>query len=210
MMSQYLRMILLFISAYFACATVFARDLGVVGDVYDILEEDLLKTIEDRYNGMKQTGEWGRLQTTWQKQVVSYADRPTPVSGVSVTQAARSFMFDPTITLSRDILDASGQVVAPVGTVVNPLSKMSLHKTLLFIDADDDRQLAWAMKIDKQLEGRTKWILVKGSVSAASNKIQRPVYFDQGGKIVSHFHIEHVPAKLYQEELHIKIEECLP
>lgn len=187
-----------------------ARDLGVVGDVYDILEEDLFQTIESRYHSMKESGEWGNLQTAWQKQVIQYADRPTPVKSVSSTLVARTFTFDPSITLSHDVLDAEGHVVAASGTTVNPLKVLGLHKTLLFIDADDNRQLIWAKKQEKPLQGKTKWILVKGSVSETSKYLNAPVYFDQGGKLVSHFHIEHVPAKLYQEDLHLKIEECLP
>lgn len=209
-MTNILLKIIIFMLASCVINTVYAKDLGVVGDVYDILEEDLLQTIENRYHTMKESGEWQKLQAGWQKQVVQYADRPTPVKSVSTTLAARTFSFDPSITLSHDVLDAEGHVIAASGTTVNPLKMLGLHKTLLFIDADDDRQLIWAKKQDKALQGKTKWILVKGSVSEASKAISAPVYFDQGGKLVNHFNIKHVPAKLYQEDLHLKIEECLP
>lgn len=184
--------------------------LGVVGQTYAILEDDFLQLIETRYQTMKTNGEWDKAQKAWQKQMVSYADRPNPVYGITTTTSYREYHFDPSIELSHDIISPDGQIVAKAGTVVNPLEMMTLHKTVLFIDADDQKQLLWAIQKDKEREGKTKWILVKGSITDTIKKLQRPVYFDQGGKLTTHFKIKHVPAMLQQDGLLLKIEECLP
>lgn len=201
---------LLALIAFSLVNIVFAKDLGVVGQTYAIGEDDFLQVMESRYNKMKDNGEWEQLQKNWQNQIVHYADRPSPVFGITHTTKKRIYYFDPSITLSKDIITPTGQLIAKSGTVVNPLAIVPLHKALLFIDADDPKQIVWAMSMDKAHEGKTKWILVNGSVSAVVKKLQKPIYFDQAGKLTSHFKIQHVPTLLQQEGLVLKIEECLP
>lgn len=201
---------LLALSLFFLAQVAFAKDLGVVGQTYAIGEDDFLQVMESRYNKMKDNGEWEQVQKNWQNQIVHYADRPSPVFGITHTTKRRIYYFDPSIALSKDIITPTGQLIAKSGTVLNPLAIVPLHKALLFIDADDPRQIVWAMRMDKTYEGKTKWILVNGSVSAVVKKLQKPVYFDQVGKLTSHFKIQHIPALLQQEGLVLKIEECLP
>jgi len=187
-----------------------AKNLGVAGQTYLILEDDFLQLVEARYQAKKENGEWDKLQKAWQRQIVHDADRPRPVYGVTTTISHRVFHFDPSIELSHDIIGLDGQAVAKAGTVINPLEMMTLHKALLFINADDSKQIDWAIKKDKERKGKTKLILVNGSITDTIKKIQKEVYFDQGGKMTTHFKIEHVPAVLQQDGLSLKIEECLP
>jgi len=189
---------------------LYAKDLGVVGQVYTILEDDFLQLVEARYQSMKNNGEWDRNIKAWQKQIIDNVERPSPVLGLTQTTVHRSYYVDPSIELAHNIYAADGQIIANAGTVVNPLDRMTFHKTLLFIDADNPKQIAWAIKQDRERDGKTKWILVNGSISDTVKSQQKPVYFDQGGKLISHFKIEHVPAMLYQNGKQIKIEECLP
>jgi conjugal transfer pilus assembly protein TraW len=184
--------------------------LDVIGQTYAILEDDFLTLVETRYHAMKANGEWDKKQKAWQKQMVSYADRPTPVAAVTTTQSRRVYYVDPSIELSHDIKGLHGEIIARSGTVINPLEIIPLHKTLLFINADDEKQLNWAIKKDKELKEKTKWILVKGSITDTIQKVKKPVYFDQAGKLTKRFNIHHVPAALQQENLSLKIEECVP
>jgi conjugal transfer pilus assembly protein TraW len=188
----------------------YAKDLGVVGQTYTILEDDFLNLVETRYQTMKVNGEWDKTQKAWQKQIVRYADRPKPVDTVTKSHTHRVYYFDPSIELSHDIIGLNGETIAKAGTVINPLEIMPLHETLLFINADDSKQLSWAIKKDKELEGKTKWILVNGSITDTIQKIKKQVYFDQEGRLTSHFKMEHVPATLQQDGLSLKIEEYVP
>lgn len=187
-----------------------SKDLGVVGQAYIILEDDFFQLVEKKYQTMKTNGEWDKTQKAWQKQIVHYADRPHPVDDVTTTQSPRVYQFDPSITLSHDIFSYDRTMIAKAGTVINPLEMMPLHKALLFINADDLKQMEWALKKDKIFHGKTKWILVKGSIAETVKKLKKEVYFDQGGKLVSHFKIKHVPAILQQDGLLLKIDECVP
>jgi len=188
----------------------YAKDLGVVGQTYPVLEDDFLQLIETRYHTMKLNGEWEKAEKAWQKQMLQVADRPKPLATVTTTQTHRVYYFDPSIELSHDIRGPNNEIIAKSGTIINPLEIMPLHKTLLFINADDPDQISWAIKKDNELKGKTKCILVDGSISSAIKKFNKPVYFDQGGTLTKHFKIEHVPTTLQQEGLSLKIEEHVP
>lgn len=192
------------------CQTVLSKELGVVGQTYNISEDDFLQLIEKRYQHLKVSGEWDRKQQAWQKKMVEAADRPLAVNTVTITQVKRIYRIDPSITLSHDIVGLDGQIIARSGTTINPLAILPLHKALLFINADDPKQMEWGVKQDKQLQGKTKWILVSGSITSTVKKLHKAVYFDQGGKLVAHFKIQHVPAMLQQDGLLLKIEEAVP
>lgn len=189
---------------------VFAKNLGTTGQTYDILEGDFIQLIETRYQHMKTSGEWDRKQQAWQQKMLQSADRPRPVDSITTAQVNRTYHIDPSITLSRDIVNLDGRIIARTGTSVNPLAILPLRKTLLFINADDAKQVAWAITKNKLLEDKTKLIVVNGSIKQMVNKLQKAVYFDQGGQLTTHFKIKHVPAMLQQDGLLLKIEEVIP
>lgn len=43
----------------------FAKDIGVFGPTYPILEENILSFIEKRVQALTQSGKWQRLQSAW-------------------------------------------------------------------------------------------------------------------------------------------------
>src|SRR5262245_36868441 len=88
-----------------------AKDLGVFGQTYPILEDDFLKLIELRYKEMKENGEWSEKQKNWQSQIINYAERPKAVAGISTTKKPRAFFIDPSIVISQDIFGVNGEVI---------------------------------------------------------------------------------------------------
>jgi len=53
-------------------------------------------------------------------------------------------------------------------------------------------------------------VLVNGSVPDTEKTLRQIIYFDQAGKLASHFYIEHVPAIITQEGKQLKISEEVP
>ena len=106
--------------------------------------------------------------------------------------------------------DANGKTFITAGTRVNPLSIVTLHSALAFYDSDDNEEVTWAKKVNKKYKNKIKFILVNGSISSQSKLLHQPIYFDQAGKLTHKFHIEHVPALVYQQGLTLKIEEVIP
>jgi conjugal transfer pilus assembly protein TraW len=132
------------------------------------------------------------------------------VDGITRTVKTRSWKVDPSIVLDHDVATPDGKLIAAAGTRVNPLAYISLSKTLIFYNGDDETQVTWAVAQDKKLKGRDKLVLINGSVLAQERQFKKPIYFDQGGKLISRFGIKHVPALVSQAGLALHVSEVTP
>jgi conjugal transfer pilus assembly protein TraW len=179
---------LLFIVLSSAIHLADATSLGTDGEVYPIVEPDLLQLIQANVAAQSQAfREWN--QNNYERM-----DRQPRVEGLSRTQQSRVVLFDPTVTLPN------------IG-VINPLDTVSLTQPLIFYDADDKQQVQWVQQIDQQLHGNAKLILVGGSVLSQMQLFHKKIYFDQEGKLTARFQLKHVPVLMTQEGKHLKIQE---
>lgn len=174
-----------------------ARDYGQQGAVWPVVEPDLLAQIHARLAHLEKTGETARLNEELKRRTIARVNRPEPVAGVGSAAATRSWRFDPTITVDRNIADDKGRVIIAAGTRVNPLDTVPLRAPLVFLDGDDPAQLAWAAR--RFGRTRPKLILVRGAPLELMKARQRRFYFDQGGSLVKHFGIRAVPATVEQQ-----------
>ena len=62
---------------------LYAKNCGVIGDVYPIQEEDFLTFIERQVSTMQKNGEWGRIQRDAQNRVQQHIDRPLPLTSIT-------------------------------------------------------------------------------------------------------------------------------
>lgn len=189
---------------------VYAKDFGVLGEVYPIKETDFLEFIKTKLKNMEQNGELKKMQEQMTATVKGHIDRPTPVAGITRTIKNRHWQFDPTFTVTRDFTDNHGRVFAHAGEKYNPLKIAPWRNVWLFYDADDKEQVNWVMQEDKKLQGKDKLILVNGSVFTQMQLFKKRIYFDQYGKITAKLGITHVPAEVRQKEEVLKISEILP
>jgi len=187
-----------------------AKNLGVIGEVYPIQAEDFLTFIERQVSTMQKNGEWARIQREAQSRVQQHIDRPAPLTSISKTTIAKSWEYDPSISLPYDLHDQEGHVFAKAGTTVNPLNIVTLHTALAFYDADDVDEVQWAKKINKTYAGRIKFVLINGSVSSQEKILHQPIYFDQEGRLTHRFGIQHVPALVNQSGDALRIDEVKP
>jgi len=174
-----------------------ARDYGQHGTVWSVIEPDLLEQIHARLTHLEKTGETAKLNEELKQRTIARVNRPEPVAGISAAAAARSWRFDPTISVERDIADDKGRVIVAAGTRVNPLDTVPLRVPLVFLDGDDPEQLAWATR--RYASTKAKLILVRGAPLELMKARQRRFYFDQGGNLVKHFGIRAVPATVKQQ-----------
>lgn len=174
-----------------------ARDYGQQGAVWPIAEPDLLQQIHARLTQLERTGETARLNEQLKQRTIARINRPQPVAGLVQASIDRTWRFDPTITVERDIADNRGRVIVAAGTRVNPLDTVPLRSPLVFLDGDEPAQLAWALK--RFGSTPAKLILVKGAPLELMKARQRRFYFDQGGTLVKRFGIRAVPASVEQQ-----------
>lgn len=189
----------------FLCALspILAKDFGVHGTLFEILEEDLLKSFS---KGLKNPEE--EKQEAWRKKLEEKVKRPTPVSGLLETKQYKSFEFDPTLVVEEDIVDDRGNVLAKKGDKINPCSGQEREGGFLFFDGDQNEHVLWA----ETHEDNFQWVLTRGSPIELEEilrkkNVSKSVFFDQGGVYTKHFGIKNVPCRMMQKGEKIVIEE---
>ena len=199
--------ILLCVSAPLA----FAKNLGVEGSVYSIVEPDMLSGIRQKLIALQKSGELERQKAAVIQRTVQHLLRPVPVAGVHDLPPGKKPVtrtFDPSLALNQDIKSVNGAIIAHKGTRINPLDTMRFHERLVFINGDNDRQIQWlvhSLRIAQQRAATTekiretlKIILVNGNIQDAATALHHRVYFDQRGTLCRHFNIVHTPTVVYQ------------
>ena len=184
-----------------------ATDLGVIGPTYEISEPHLLQMIEQRLREKERSGELGRLEAEARKRGIATVKHPPPVTGLRPTDTMRTFYFDPSFTLDRNIFGPQGELLFAAGTRKNPLEVVSLSRHLLFFDARDPRQVGRARQLIAFYQGRVKPILVGGSYLDLMQSWHLPVYYDQQGLLTRRLGITQVPALVSQDGLRLRIDE---
>jgi conjugal transfer pilus assembly protein TraW len=188
-------------------AGVRAMDLGVIGPTYEISEPHLLQMIEQRLREKERSGELVRLEAEARKRSIATVKNPPPVTGLRATDAVRTFYFDPSFTLDRNLLGPQGELLFAAGTRKNPLEVVSLSRHLLFFDARDPRQVGRARQLIALYQGRVKPILVGGAYLDLMQSWHLPVYYDQQGLLTRRLGITQVPALVSQDGLRLRIDE---
>ncbi|EKE01924.1 MAG: hypothetical protein ACD_21C00022G0003 [uncultured bacterium] len=190
----------------FVVSTAFAKDLGVWGAVFEIEEQDIREFIYARLDQMQQNGELEKINASFIKNVKNHSLRPAPVVGLTTTKNPKTFYYDPTYVLAKNIEDEKGKIIAKAGTVINPLDTVTLHSVWFFLDADDKRQIQWALENAKKHD-YVKYILVCGNIKDAGEALGDRIYFDQNGLIAKQLGIKHIPCIVKQEGKKLKIQE---
>ena len=181
-----------------------AKDYGQVGTVFPIIEPDLLRVIEAKLKSMQATGQIDAMNQRLADRTRAKVNRPDPVVGIDRASKPRSWLYDPSIVIDHDIRDQKGQLIAAKGKRVNPLDYVVIKTPLVFIDGDDDAQVAWAMK---RYDDKAKLILVRGAPLELMTRRQRRFYFDQNGTLTTKFGITAVPAVVEQSGRAMRVTE---
>lgn len=191
------------------CSLLSGKDLGVYGELFPVAETNLVEVIQSKLAKLEQDGSLKTYQAQVQSKVEAKLKRPAAVSSVVHTKKPKTFTFDPSITVTADLKDHKGQVFHKKGEVVNPLHYRSMTKPLVFIDGDELKHIAWALKALKKYP-LAKVILVKGEPLKLMNELGITIYFDQFGKLTQKLGIGQVPALVTQDNSLLKIEEVYP
>lgn len=188
------------------CVELAARDLGSMGSTYPITEPDMLDAIIAKLKAKEASGELKRLQNEAEQRARRNIENPKPLPIPKAT-AARSHYFDPSVTVPENIVDDGGNVVVAAGTTRNPLDVVSMVSDLLFIDARDPRQVAFARRYMDASQKPVKTILTGGSFIKLMNEWKVPVYYDQDGSLTRKLGIAAVPSRVTQDGRMLRIDE---
>lgn len=194
-------------AASLICLPVSAGHLGSIGPTYEVAEPDMLDWIEARVRAKVESGEAERYQRERADEIKRKLANPEPLKTVSKALQDRTFYYDPTFVVEEHVRDDKGAVMVPAGTTVNPLDRVGLSKPLVFFDARDPRQVAFAKKFMDSKLGAVLPVLVGGSYLDLMSRWKVPVYFDQQASLIRRFGIQHVPAIVQQEGRRLRIDE---
>ena len=189
-------------------APLSAKDLGVRGAAWPVVEPDLLAEIEARLTTMRRSGELARFEAEARERARSRLEEPEPVPGIAPARRDRSRSFDPSITVDRDIRAHDGTLIAAAGTRVDPFAYAPLTRDLLFVDGRREVEIAWALA-----HGRpSKIVLLAGRPLDLARRHGRPFHFDQGGRLAARFGIAATPSLVRREDIragnaHLRIVE---
>ena len=146
----------------------------------DRITSELSKAEED--------GRLARFNGHVQDQLVSAYTRQPALALARVTRPS-SRLFDPSLTVMRDIRDHRGILIAAAGTRINPLDRLPLPATLIFIDGRDPDQLAFALGYP----GHKKIILTGGNPQRLMQMHDHQLFYDQKGVLSEKFQLKAVP-----------------
>jgi conjugal transfer pilus assembly protein TraW len=183
-----------------------SKDLGVYGEVFDIQEKNIVEVIIHKLSLMQKSGKLDEYNQKIQDRVKSQIERPKPVEGIVHTTTPRTFNYDPSITVTKDLKNHEGVVFHHAGSNVNPLHYKTMRSPLLFIDGDDHNHLTWAF-FQLKRHPMAKVILINGIPLKIMEEIGIRIYFDQHGTITKKLGIKQVPAIVFQEGEVLKIQE---
>lgn len=183
-----------------------ARDLGTMGELFPIAEPDLMALIEAKVASLVAGEGLKRMEAEFQSKARAFAEAP-PGRKLPRATESRTFTFDPSITLGRDLADQNGVVFASAGTQVNPLAYSHFDKVILFIDGDDPDQVAWALAQGDEIS--TLIVLTSGRPLDLSRRFGRRFWFDQNAVLSTRFQIAHLPSRVTRADPVLQIEEVV-
>lgn len=185
-------------------SSCFGKDLGQLGEIFSIVEDDLLKVMMNKLQYLEQTGELQQHQQYVQNKVKQRVLEPV-ANKLPETVKQREFYYDPTITVEEDLSDSRGNIFKRKGEKINPLNIYSFKPAWLFFDGNSKNQKQFAL--NKLKHHQLKLILIAGKPLDLMQEIKQPVYFDQFGWLIKKFNITQVPALVEQQGKKLKITE---
>ncbi|MDC5808805.1 type-F conjugative transfer system protein TraW [Vibrio europaeus] len=202
------------------CTTTMAssKDFGIIGPTFPIGEIDMLQWIEQRLKHFERTGKLADLQNEFQSRVKRKVQNPAPLP-LSTTTTPETFYVNPSLTFPAPVLHPqTGEIIAAKGQTINPFDSatwptkhaegfpnVELSKVLLFLDARDAKQRAFAKQFTHKKP--IKYVLTGGHIEQTAQLLGARIYHAQDGFITHKLHIKHVPSLAYQEGVRWRIDE---
>jgi len=186
--------------AVLSVATVSAKDLGVHGATFPILERDIRQAMIEQAAQV----EWDKVQEDVRESGRVYLDN-LPKRRLPTAAQDQVVWLDPSIELGSDIQvpvkqpdgTFSWQVLASKGTRVNPLETTRPVTALLFFDGSDPDQFAAVQEVLRREPLRVVPVEAgQGSVRTGTETFARPV-FHANDAMVARFQVRYLPSIVF-------------
>ncbi len=182
---------------------VCAKDLGVVGTTYPIVERDAIEEIMEKARQV----DWGKVVDKSKMTSAIKRFKPGGIKNLPRASGSRTFQVDMTYSLEADITDKAGRVLYPKGFTFNPLDYVHNPGTVfVVINGADREQVSWFKKSRYANDMNVTLMLTDGSYYELSRELKRPVFYAVHG-IIERFGLEYVPSVIQQKGRIMEVRE---
>ena len=178
------------------------------GATWPIAEPDLLEEIEARLLEMERSGELARLEQEARADARRKLEEPDPAPGIAPAKEERTRLFDPAITVARDIRTPGGVLIAAAGTRVNPLERMTPCPR----PAVRRRQAQGRDRLGARARGRERAAFEdraarRTAAGADAANTAGPSTSTRGGRLAQRFGLRFTPSLVEQAGTQLRITE---
>lgn len=186
--------------ALLCSAVAYAKDYGVQGNTWPIIEIDVRKLMVESASRV----DWTKVQDHLKDSGKNYVE-DLPKRHLSVIGETKTTWYDPSITLSSDIRapveQASGQykwqVLYPAGTKVNPLTKFRPLTAMLLFDGSNAHQLELVKEVLKLEPNRIVPVEAgAGDLGKEAKELGRPVFY-ASDTMMTKYPVKYLPSLMY-------------
>ena len=189
----------------FMASSGFARDLGTFGAVYDIVEKDALKELEEKAKSVDFSKAVDRNALVKRSRDFTPEDvKETRMIGPA--RKDRTFFVDMTYNLERDIRDDKGNTIYPTGYAFNPLSYVTYPRILIILNGKWPEQIRWFEQSSYAKDAQVTLLLTDGSYNELSRLLKRPVFY-ASTRLIEAFRIQAVPSVVRQLGAYMEVTE---
>lgn len=174
--------------------TVGLNNFGKQGPTSHVAEENIIHVLQQRTRAMDMDGRKEKaVKNFWGKQ--TFVRIPN-------TTEEKIFYINPTVKVSKDIVNPNGDVLARAGQVMNPLTSAPSKNTYYLFDANNNEHVRWALsKVDKSLTQGIQMFMTSGlnkengwdHLSSLRERFTREIYLIPQ-EMVDRFKITGLPA----------------
>lgn len=175
-----------------------------IGETYEIEEPDLLDVIEQRIKQVDGEKLMAEARERSKKRLLKAPEN------LPVAQETGSYLVDPTITLRSDIATPDGHVIAPAGTVVNPLEHAPWTRQYVFFDATVDWQVDQAEQWSNEAGVMTTFIANRlpndeAKRKALGQRLNAHVHL-LNALIIRRMDLRAVPSRAQQDGMMVRVD----
>ncbi len=183
-------------------ASAGVKNLGLIGRVYAIAEQDALQEIKAKAAGI----DWEKLIRSKQNLEKIRRFRPDGIPKLPRVGQDRTFEVDMTYRLEFDIPDGKGGILYPAGYTFNPLDYVDYPRTLVIIDAEDPDQMAWLTKSGHVGDSKTRILITGGVYDEVRSRLKRHVFFAMP-ELLKRLHVRAVPSVIRRNKDKMEVKE---
>jgi conjugal transfer pilus assembly protein TraW len=180
-----------------------AKDLGIAGTTYPIVEQDMLAEMLEKARHV----DWEKAIDKERAAKAIKKFKPRGIRNLPRAADDRTFQVDMTYTLEADITDREGSVLYPKGYTFNPLDYVHNPGTIFVVLNGADRpQVNWFKHSRYMNSTNVTLMLTDGSYYDLGQELKRPVFYAVHG-VIERFELQHVPSVIQQKGRVMEVQE---